>query len=339
MVQLILLAAAFLAAALVSFIACHGVRRLGIVDAPDGERKFQAAPVPRLGGLGIAIGFTLAALATSFFAPLWPEGSGLCAALLIAGAFTLIGLADDVTNLFARPKLTLLLAACIGAPLLGLSPSALDTPFGPVSATWLLFTGTALWLLVFSNAANFMDGSNGLSMGSLAIMFAGLGASVASTGDSGFPPILIVTTGAIFGFLIHNMSGKLYAGDVGALGVGGLFGVFALVADLPVWTIATLALPFLADTLLTLILRVRRGESLLRAHRDHAYQALMKAGWGHWEVAILWWGLAAACAAAASVGAAGGGALPFIVFWCLALLLSAGWVAIQRQAGHVIARL
>lgn len=340
--------AVFVVSALFSWAACILVRRLRVLDAPDGERKLQAAPVPRLGGAGIlagTFGTFLLAGALHAVAPALIGGDFLPGpvpdvwiALLACLGFAAIGLADDLFDTKASLKLGLLLIICLAAPLLGVAIPELETPFGPVTAAPALIIGSALWLLVFTNAANFMDGSNGLSMGALGIMMVGLGTSLALTAGSHFPPGLLAPAGAIAGFLIHNMRGRLYAGDVGAFGVSSLFALLALISGLSAWTVATLALPFLVDALLTIVLRARRGESLFTAHRDHTYQALLKAGWPHLDVAVFWWGLTATCAVAASVGAAGGGALPFWLFWSFTLLLSLGWFILRREAGHIIAR-
>lgn len=345
----IVLIGAFVSAAGFALGACILVRKLNVLDAPDGERKLQAAPVPRLGGLGILAGsFAAFGLVEALYAisPGLPGSElfllapmTLWLVLAACAAFALIGLADDLVDLPATLKLALLIAVCLIAPLLGLRIDELDTPFGPVDAAPVLIAGSALWLLVFTNAANFMDGSNGLSMGAIAIMMAGLGASVALQEGTVLQAGFIIPAGAVAGFLTLNMKGKLYAGDVGAFGVSSLFGLFALVCGLPAWTIATLALPFLVDALLTLLSRARRGESLFTAHRDHTYQALLKAGWSHWDVAVFWWGLTATCAVAAAVGAAGGGALPFWLFWSFTLLLSLGWLLLRREAGEITARL
>ena len=69
--------------------------------------------------------------------------------------------------------------------------------------------------------------------------------------------------GAIIGFLIHNLRGKLYAGDAGSLGLGALFASLGLISGLQVWTVATLALPFLIDVLMTLIWRAKHGRPWL----------------------------------------------------------------------------
>ena len=349
MPELILYPAICLLAGLVSYLVCQLSRRWRVLDMPDGQRKFQAAPVPRLGGAGILAGFFAVILLAGILHAAHPallgndflpgNVSAVAVALAASLAFAAIGAADDISDLNAVLKLILLLAICIGAPLFGVVVPELDSPLGSLTMPALMIAGSALWLLVFTNAANFMDGSNGLAIGVLAIMFAGLGTSLLLSEADRFPPGLIAIIAASIGFLIINMRGQLYAGDIGAFGVSALFATLAIISGLPVWTIATLALPILIDTLMTLVLRAKRRESLFTAHRDHAYQALIKSGWSAWEVAILWWGLAAACAAGASIGAAGGGALPFALFFCLAIPLAFGWIAVQRSCGQMGTRL
>ncbi|MGB3627073.1 MAG: hypothetical protein WA989_14675 [Henriciella sp.] len=327
---------------IVSVLLCAAMKRSGIVDAPDGYRKLQTSPVPRLGGVGImsAIALVLGPAAVfhsalpALLARDWLPGAvpTVWHALGASFMFAAFGALDDIVELPALPKLLLVLVVCIAAPFLGIAVAAFETPFGFVNAPLLMMAGSALWLLVFVNAANFMDGSNGLSLGSMAIMLAGLGLCMMMSTRGGFPAGLACIIAAIGGFLVYNLRGTLYAGDAGAFGIGGLFATLGLVSGLPVWTVATLALPFLVDVLLTLVSRTKRKQPLFTAHRDHAYQALIKAGWSHIEVALVWWCLSAACAIAASVGAASGGDLPFVLFWTFALGLSAGWVFLHGKA-------
>jgi len=319
--------------------------KAGVLDHPDGDRKTQAAPVPRLGGLGILLGaFIAGALypmsqmitgnpqALAAFDPVtdWVEANWQVYMLTVGAV--LLGLWDDVTTAPTVIKLGLLGALCIALPIAGLIPEALHTPWGNLETPLaLLIAGSAAWLLVFVNAANFMDGSNGLSIGSLGIMSAGLMVVGAAQGAFGFTLWWFALFGGIAGFLALNLKGKLYAGDAGALGLGALFAALALVSDLNVWTIGTLALPFLVDVLLTLIWRAKHGRSWLKAHRDHAYQSLIERGWSHFETALLWWGLSAVCAVAALIAARATGAAPFIVFWGLAAAMTLLWI-VERHS-------
>ena len=242
--------ATFLGTLLAAYLIGLLVRRYGPLDHPDGERKKQARAVARLGG--VAIFGAVAPLVLLMPITLsWP---------VLGYIFVIfsLGLWDDIFTVSTALKLSLLSLACIAAAALGLHPDMLNSPIGTLAIPSVLIAGSALWLLVFINAANFMDGSNGLSIGSMAIMIGGL--SVLTLPTFAFWDTVIWTIallGAIAGFLIHNLRGTLYAGDAGALGLGALFASLGLVSGLEVWTVATLALPFLIDVLLTLIWRAK----------------------------------------------------------------------------------
>ena len=317
-----------------SLLAAALVKRTGIVDAPDGGRKTQASAVPRLGGVailagtlfGFALGFLIffignGAAISAGFSELYTQTLTLihgqeAALVLILVAF-LIGLWDDIWTANTKLKLLILALACIGASAAGLVPEAIWFPFGEIKLSFILILGSAAWVLVFTNAVNFMDGSNGLVGGSLAIMFVGLATASSVAGDWSYSVWWFALLGAITGFMMHNLRGALYLGDAGALGLGALFACLGLLSGLDAWTIATLALPFLVDVLMTLIWRAKQGRNWLAPHLDHAYQRLRASGWGHLETATLYWGLSATSAAAAYIGAQAGGAAPFAIFWAL----------------------
>ena len=87
-------------------------------------------------------------------------------------------------------------------------------------------------------------------------------------------------------------------GDVGSAFCGFLLAVLPLAvrADAvpEILPVAVLALwPFIFDTTLTLLRRLRAGENIFQAHRSHLYQRLVIAGWPHRSVASLYGGLAA----------------------------------------------
>ncbi|GAB5455706.1 MAG: MraY family glycosyltransferase [Henriciella sp.] len=329
--------------------ACALVKRLGVVDAPDGGRKTQAQPVPRLGGVAILLG-TLIGMALSFIILMLGYGIDPVSTLVellgsaaktntnlgIAIAFVAIsfaiGLWDDIWTANTKLKLAILMASAVGAAALGLSVAAFQTPFGDLTLPVLLIIGSAAWLIVMVNAVNFMDGSNGLAMGSLAIMLAALAAITATSGTWTAAIWWFPLLGAMCAFLLNNIRGQIYAGDAGALGFGALFAALGLASGLNVWTITTIALPFLVDVLLTLIWRAKHGRNWLEAHLDHAYQRLIASGWSHLDAAIFYWGLSATTGGMAYIAALAGGAAPFAVFWGLWIALSIIWVRHRRSA-------
>jgi UDP-GlcNAc:undecaprenyl-phosphate GlcNAc-1-phosphate transferase len=330
-------------------LACAMVRRLNVVDAPDGERKSQSAPVPRLGGLaiclgtlfGTVIGFLLLMLSygvnplitfVELIEGMVQIGSSLAPAFAFTAFGFLIGLWDDLWQANTKIKLIGLTAGAVLAVLGGLMAAELPTPWFDLEHAAILIIGSAAWLLVMTNATNFMDGSNGLAIGCVTIMLAALYAIGISAGDWGFSVWIFPLFGAVVAFLMHNMRGGLYAGDAGALGLGALFSTLGLASGLEVWTVATLALPFLIDVLLTLVWRARRGRNWLAAHLDHAYQRLIDNGWSHFDVVVLYWGLTACAGAMAYIGAQAGGEAPFLIFWTLTIAGTVIWVRHRRTA-------
>lgn len=330
-------------------LACAFVKRVKVVDAPDGGRKTQAAPVPRLGGVAILLG-TLIGMALSFIILMVGYGvdpvstlsglitsafetnSGLGIAMAFVAISFLIGLWDDIWTAKTKLKLAILTLAAFVSAWLGLSATAFETPFGDLALPALLIVGSAAWLIVMVNAVNFMDGSNGLAIGSLAIMLATLAVISATSGTWVAALWWFPLFGAIGAFLLHNIRGQIYAGDAGALGLGAVFAALSLASGLNVWTIATIALPFLVDVLLTLVWRAKHGRNWLEAHLDHAYQRLIASGWSHLETAVFYWGLSATAGGMAYIAALAGGAAPFAVFWGLLIALSVIWVRHRRTA-------
>ena len=295
--------------ALISFVLCALARRVPLLDAPDGGRKQQKAPVPRTGGLGMlgALMIALAAFAATSGPGAMAEAQPVQILFMafLAVSPWLIGLADDWLDLSARFKLCLicLWAALAAAPFL-------------VSGPMLIGVAVFGWLIVITNAANFMDGANGLALGTLGIMHVGLFPAYAimmlcfgTCAPDLFGEYAIVAQfamfGAVLGFLAWNVRGVLYAGDCGSLGAGGLFGLLAVYhvsASMDGLRVAllglTLSLPILVDVLLTLAWRSLKGRNLMQAHTDHAYQRLVARGWRHIAVAALWWGMTLLCAVA-----------------------------------------
>jgi len=287
---------------LLSAALCGVMFRLRIEDAPDGGRKTQAAPVPNSGGVAILLTLTLSAWLAGhagLLSDFWTVNGtqNVLAMAMVAGV---IGLVDDKWGMRASVKLALTAVLAIAFAVLdpGLRLASLPLP--------LVMAGVALWLLITMNAVNFMDGSNGLSMGSAAIMLAGSAMILwHSQGSPNWPgpapdlAFLSVTAAlAILGFLAWNLPGRLYAGDSGAFGIGAFFGGTSIIVAVmsTIWTAAILFLPFLVDVILTVLWRAREGKSVMQAHREHAYQLFLRSGWKHFPVALLWWAFSAACA-------------------------------------------
>ncbi|HHY92504.1 MAG TPA: undecaprenyl/decaprenyl-phosphate alpha-N-acetylglucosaminyl 1-phosphate transferase, partial [Firmicutes bacterium] len=101
----------FAVAALVAYLTTPAVRHLavgtGAWDKPDtgsGGRHIHTKPTPRLGGLAIFAGFTVAVGLGMYWAHLtaWPQLAGLWLGALIVAV---VGVVDDYVDLPAKVKL------------------------------------------------------------------------------------------------------------------------------------------------------------------------------------------------------------------------------------------
>lgn len=294
-------------AALVSALVCMILVRRGPLDHPDVARKAHTAPTPTSGGLGIAVGFVAAAVCLLCF-PVWEatlvaQGIPLLASILLfALAFLLMGFIDDSTPINPRLKFLLFTLAALAAAWRIGTVTLLPLSEGNVLQLPLIvgLIGSALWIFTLVNSVNFMDGSNGLAMGSMAVGLAALGVISVQLGSPAGAAICFAAIGALLGFLVWNFPrGHLFAGDAGALFVGAVAALASLYiirrTQLSPFVPPILFFPLLADALLTLLWRARRRRSLLDAHAEHLYQIAHRARWSHARVAVIYWIAMAIC--------------------------------------------
>lgn len=295
----------------ISLIVCRAMIAAGPIDAPNEARKqeIQNRPTPTSGGLGISAGFAAALVTLSLFSFVWrhkvsEQGIAMIwATALFAYPLVVIGFIDDTRHLSARFKFVVYaLLSLAGAWLLGV---VIDVRFGDLELE-LPFAiglfGTALWVFTFINVVNFMDGANGLSMGSVAVGLAALSVIALQDGALSAGAVALCGIGALLGFLVWNYpAGKLFAGDSGALFAGALAAFACLIAiartDMSPLVAPILFFPLLADVLLTLLYRARRGRSLLVAHTEHLYHLAIISGWSHARIAATYWLAMVVCGA------------------------------------------
>lgn len=324
-------------AALTASLGVWAVSLSGPVQAPNG-RSSHRKPTPVSGGLGVALGVGagLTAALTAAMTP-WlmdalgamgavipgtPELIRLAGVVALAGLIGALGGVDDVVEVPARLKFAIIAGLSVALAAVAGPAQTLSwfTPSGDTLPYAIALAGSALWIFTVVNAVNFMDGANGLVGGAGAAATLGLAAMAAVTGGGagGTGALMVVVLGAlalaggVAGFLPWNARrrARVFMGDAGSLFIGALFAALALmyVNAAPVggvYLAPILAMPLLADVLLTLAQRARRGAPLLSPHRDHAYQHRLRAGMSHPRVARGVWLQSAACAAIAVWIAAG----------------------------------
>ncbi len=261
---------------LIAWLVLRNTARLGLVQ-PANERSSHVVPTPTGGGLGIAIGGTLAGLPLLLVLPL-AAATALIAGLVIAA----IGFADDRKPVSIRLRLGAQ-ALCFGLVVASLP---LD---GFAYATGLIWPDTILLIVLvlagvgFINIFNFMDGIDGLAAGEAVFILLGAVSIVALPNPALLAhPVLWWMLGiaaATLGLLVFNWPpARLFMGDAGSTYLGLMLAIFAFLTIAagwltgPQWLLLTAS--FIADASATLLRRLWQREHIVEAHRRHAYQQL-----------------------------------------------------------------
>ena len=275
------LLAAFAASALLTGLVRRYALSRAVLDVPN-ERSLHSVPTPRGGGLAIVVvvGLAHAACVARGLLPLASGSAWGGAALLLAA----LGWADDRRPLPARGRLLVQLAIAFVA-LTVMSDTAQPGALGQALAVAL--GGFAfVW---FVNLYNFMDGADGLAGTQATVAAGALGLFAALDGDAGVAAVGLALAGASAGFLCWNRApARIFLGDVGSYFLGGYLGLLAchlLARGDAIWHWLILLSPFITDASLTLARRMLAGERWWAAHRTHAYQRLVTAGWSHARLA------------------------------------------------------
>lgn len=309
----------------------------GPLDSPR-ARGLHSTPTVTSGGLAVLAASAVGLFVFSRLAPApAPQLSQAALTLGLAAALGLLGALDDLVDMGAKAKLlaqallALLFAVMIAhVERLPLGPG-LALPLGPV----LGVAGTVLWLVVATNAVNFMDGADGLAAGSLALVLAALGVAALMHGGDGVAGAALAAAGALAGFLPWNLPfRRLFQGDAGSLFSGFLAASLAVLAAdrVSLYLVPFALTPFLTDVLLTLVVRARRGERLSEAHRDHLYQLWLRAtGKPHRALTLRMWAIMAAYSAAAVASEAAPEGVRPLLFLIGVAVAVAGWAALRRR--------
>ena len=316
----------FVAAFVVTLLCTPLVRKIaehyGVVDRPDFKRKLHVQPVAYLGGLGVFAGL-LIAIGISYlgFGEGTPTNYAPVPIAIVIGlvAITFTGLADDVWGWDPRLKIAgqLVAAAALAIENVGVNVAAgalgpifggsqnlrfqIPTPWGHVEFDVIYWTGTALiavFVLGGCNAANLIDGLDGLLSGVTAIVAVGLllicllmvpyVPAEALASDEGVLSgarivLCLALLGAVLGFLPHNFKpASIFLGDCGSLLLGYVTVVIILMlgehgqTHLVFAGLIVFSVPII-DTTLAIIRRKLAGTPMSAADDQHLHHQLKRA--------------------------------------------------------------
>ena len=284
-------------------------------DGP--QSHFSKAGTPTMGGGLIILAISVATL---LFADLSNRYIWTC--LLVLWAFGLIGWLDDYRKLVhkdpkglpARWKYLMQsvfgLAAAVFLYATRDVPAATElyVPFFkdiaiPLGGFFIVLA--YFWIVGFSNAVNLTDGLDGLAIMPAVMVAAGLGVFAYVSGDVGHAKYLIMhhipgagelaiiagaVAGAGLGFLWFNTyPAMVFMGDVGALALGALLGVMAIIARQELILVVMGGI-FVIETL-SVMIQVgsfkTRGKRVFRMAPIHHHFELK--GWPEPRVIVRFW--------------------------------------------------
>jgi UDP-GlcNAc:undecaprenyl-phosphate GlcNAc-1-phosphate transferase len=281
-------------------------------------RDVHTVPTPRLGGLGMYLGF-LAALVFADHMPMlhqWVFASSLAVPGLLwgSGILIVIGIADDRWGVDALIKLAGQVFAASVMVLKGVVIYWLPIPgygfvvLDPTTAAVL----SILIVVVMINAVNFVDGLDGLAGGmcaiaAIAFLVYGYRLQVGYFISGAAPAVMIaaIVAGMCFGFLCHNWSpARIFMGDSGSMLLGLLLAATTILAigqidqdlltqaahsqtaathkSLAVYIPLVLPISYLAlpmaDMVMAVVRRTAAGRSPFSADKQHLHHRLLQIG-------------------------------------------------------------
>jgi UDP-N-acetylmuramyl pentapeptide phosphotransferase/UDP-N-acetylglucosamine-1-phosphate transferase len=249
------------------------LRRARVLDVP-GTRSSHDSPTPRGGGVAVVFAICVGSLIVQ---------RDLATATIV-GTILLLGFIGFYEDLLGASQLiraaaqTAVVAVAVVSLLRGHAPQA----------HWVAVAAVTLAVVSYTNAFNFMDGINGISCIQAILVAVTYLAFGIQAHDRVLQVGAVALLGACVAFLPWNAPrARLFLGDVGSYALGGMVGLLAIrafTAGLPAIAVLAPVGLYLADTCVTFIRRVLRGEPWHLPHRSHTYQQLTDCRLTHMQV-------------------------------------------------------
>ena len=331
-----------LTTALLALLLIPLASKAGLVDHPN-QRKVHDTATPVTGGLAIFI--TLAA------ALFWTMPFDRFMTALGAGGLlmTITGLADDRLKLSAALRFLMQIGACL---LMILYADVRLEDFGRLFYNEVLTLGwiggpvTIFAAIGVINAFNMIDGMDGLAGSIFMVAAAGMALFAARAGQGELLWVLLLSSGAVLGFLLlnarlpWNQKARAFLGDGGSLLLGFILAwcFIALGSDhkeagarafMPITAVWLLAVPLL-DTSTLMWSRWRSGRSVFFADQNHLHHAFLRAGF---SVGETWVNITLLAFVLAGVGILLdiSGAPGYVSFWTFMIVAFAYYAYIKHS--------
>jgi UDP-GlcNAc:undecaprenyl-phosphate GlcNAc-1-phosphate transferase len=276
------------AALVMSFAATPVVkrfaRRVGAMDVPTDNRRMHDHPIPRQGGLAIFLGFILSVV---MFADINRQIQGVLLGSVVVVA---VGAIDDIVDLKPWIKFLGQIAAALIAVLHGVVIDVLSNPNLLSGAEylrlgWMAAPATVIWIVAITNAVNWIDGLDGLSVGVSGIASVTMLVIALLVANGNVAIVMAALAGACIGFMPYNINpAKIFAGDTGALLLGFVLSTMSVVGLFKFYAIISFAVPFLIlalpifDVVFNTFRRILSGQKPWESDRGHMHHRLIDMG-------------------------------------------------------------
>jgi UDP-GlcNAc:undecaprenyl-phosphate GlcNAc-1-phosphate transferase len=295
-----------LATFILSLIFTSAMITVNITDIPV-ERSSHSKPTPKAGGVAVVTSFFIGAWVLFFLIPppfdfSWHTLGLVVGALALGAALSLF---DDIKHVAYRIRLLAQTAIAVVFVSVGLKIQCPPLA-GMVGLPFVEFLLTLLFIVFVTNAANFVDGLNGLLSGSILVALPFMIATTLfspgmMSSDYWIILICMILFPAISGFYLYNFPrGRIFIGDVGSVFIGLMIGIIALIGqkghpEQPSWMFVHTRLFLLIyplgflwfDPVFTVVRRYFLGRSPFEPNRDFLFHILNRAGYSHVTVSLI----------------------------------------------------
>ena len=239
--------------------------------------------IPTSGGISFGLVYLLMLMILNYFYQI--PNSYFYSIIFGSGTMLLIGFIDDIYSLSSGIRLVIQLFFVLLVCYLFDIDKILNGSIEYLIILPIIIFGS-IWII---NTFNFVDGADGLVATNTSI-FALTGGLFLLFVDEKYLALLLFMLFALnIGLLFYNWSpAKIFMGDSGSLFQGSLFVIYTIGAfstdAVTYWTWIILLSIFYVETTVTLMVRIKRRENVLKVHHSHhAYQQLIiRSGKHYW---------------------------------------------------------
>ena len=281
-----------LVTAIITPLAIFIAPKVGAMDVPKDKRRVHNKPMPRFGGIaiyaGLMVGLALFVLGKNAHIPAVMVG---CTLIYILGAI------DDIKGMKPIIKFGGQVVCATVVFAMGLRINFITNWFGEGNMNFgiaVCYLATVVWLAGITNAVNLIDGLDGLAAGISAI--SALSIAYVSYIHGWYVPTMamMALAGACLGFLPFNFHpAKTFMGDGGSQLLGFAIASLSILGTVKSATLVVVVIPALVlglpilDTLMAIIRRTIRHQSIGTADKEHLHHRILRAGFGQRRAVLL----------------------------------------------------